>query len=258
MKALHPKIKELQLRVKPITYSGSRAMVQYADDAAAPEDQPIDFKVSITDRQVKGYLAVWGIEDTYGTIFLKGSCTKSINERGPASASKQKIAFLWMHDQCDPMGQFTTLKEDDYGLYFEATLDDVPTGERALRQITSGTLNQFSIGFDYLWDRVEYDEDLDAVIIKECILMEGSVVTFGSNPETYAMRSTEQLASDKEQLMDETNEFIRTLPMSKRLELRQLITRHISLAEALKPSPDKEHTPENSSPMEDLVKNWIK
>ena len=253
----HPKIEELQLRVKPITYSGSRAMNQYADDPSGSEDQPIDFKVKVDARTVKGYLAVWGIEDTYGTIFLKGSCAKSIADRGPDSMSKQKIAFLWMHDQCDPIGQFTVLKEDDYGLYFEAVLDEVPEAERALRQITSGTLNQFSIGFNYIWDRVEYDDVLDAVVIKECVLMEGSVVTFGSNPETYAMRSPDQLLKDKEQLTEETNDFVKSLPHSKRLELRQLITRHISLAEAITPS--HKEAPEPGEPtIAKLITDWCK
>lgn len=226
-KVLHPKIQELKLRSAPVTMSGS-----YVD--ASGELRTIDFKVtsSTTDRTIKGYLAVWGIEDTYGTVFVKGSFAKSIAERGPESNSKQKIAHLWMHDVCDPIGQYTVLREDNYGLYFEATLDDVPSGERALRQIRSGTLNQFSVGFDYVWEKMEYDEERDVVLIMEGILMEGSVVTFGSNPETYAMRSAEQLVSDKEDLIEQTNDFIRELPRNKQLELRQLIARHVTLATA--------------------------
>lgn len=227
MKQTHDKIKELMLRAAPVTMSGS-----YVD--AQGNLRTIDFKIeaSETNRTIKGYLAVWGVEDTYGTVFVKGCFAKSIAERGPDSQSKQKIAHLWMHDCSDPSGKFTVLKEDNYGLYFEAELDDVPTGERELRQIRSGTLNQFSVGFDYVWDKMEYDEEKDVVIIMEAILMEGSVVTFGSNAETYAMRTPEQLVTAKENLREETEDFIKQLPRTKQLEFRQLIAKHISLVTA--------------------------
>ena len=219
---LHPKIKELTKRASALNYRGA-----YID--ASGELQNFDMKLTVEDKTIKGYLAVWGIVDTYGTVFVRGCCAKSINERGPASNSKQKIAFLWQHEVCDPIGRFTKLVEDDYGLYFEAEVDDVENGIRALMQIRSGTLNQFSIGFDYIWDKLEYDEAIDAIIVKECVLFEGSVVTFGSNAETYAVRSPEQLEQLVEQLNDDTYHFIKSLPSNKQLECRQLIKRHASL-----------------------------
>lgn len=217
----------------PVNLSGS-----YVD--ANGELQSLDLKIDVTetDRKVRGYLIVWGVQDTYGTTFVKGCCAKSIRERGPDSDSKQKIAFLWQHECDEPIGRFTKLTEDDYGLYFEAECDDIPEGERALKQIRSGTINQFSVGFEYLWDKVEYDEKTDSVVLLEIVLMEGSPVTFGSNSETYAIRTTEQLLKDKEQLMDDTEYFIRSLQKSKQLEIRQLITRHISLA-TIKPESER-------------------
>lgn|SRR5215216_3573945 len=229
MKILHPKVKALKLRAAPIVNSGG-----YVDTEG---NLVADYKIysSETDRTIKGYLAVWGIRDTHDTIFVKGCFAKSIRERGPESLAKQKIAHLWQHEVDNPTGQFTVLREDDYGLYFEAMLDDVPIGERELRQVRSGTLNQFSVGFNYIWDKIEYDEEQDALIIYEVELMEGSVCTIASNAETYAMRSVDQLEKDKETLVDETEDFIKSLPRSKQLELRQLLTKHISLAKLNKP-----------------------
>jgi uncharacterized protein len=225
MKKQHDKIKQLQLRAAPVTYSGS-----YVDAQGVLHS--MDLKIRADDdnnRIIKGYLQVWGFRDTYGTVFVKGSCARSIRERGPESNSKQKIAHLWMHDPCNPTGRFTVLKEDDYGLYFEAELDEIPIGDRELTQVRSGTLNQFSVGFNYIWDKVEYDEETDSIMLLEVEMMEGSVVTFGSTSETHAIRS-EELVSEKEILMEETDEFVRTLPRSRQLELRQLIKRHITLA----------------------------
>lgn len=211
---IHPKIKELKLRATPVTSSL----------AVNAKGELMD------DNTIKGYLVAWNVVDSYGTIFLKGCCAKSIQERGPESNSKYKITMLWQHDQRDPIGQFTVLKEDDYGLYFEARVDDVPNGLRAVKQIRSGTINQFSIGFDFLWDKMEYNEELDAIVLKEIDLFEGSAVTIGANSQTYAIRSVENLEAEKELLQDETEDFIRSIPRKQQLELRQLITRHISLA----------------------------
>lgn len=223
---IHPKIKALKQRSAPITYS---TLAVRADGTLT------DNKMSVEDRTVKGYLIVWGVVDSYGTMFMKGCCAKSLNDRGPQSNSKYKITFLWQHRQDDPLGQFTVLKEDDYGLYFEAVVDDpedVPTAKRALSQINSGTINQFSAGFDYVWDKMEYDDKTDSILLKEIDLWEGSAVTIGANTETYAIRSAADLEAARDALHDETEDFIRSIPRSKQLELRQLFARHISLATA--------------------------
>lgn len=226
MKTLHPKIKALQLRANPINYSNS-----YVDEKGELRLAEVDLKITASDdgRLIKGYLFVWNVVDTYRTVFIKGCAAKSIREHGPNSTSNRKIAFLWQHKLDDPAGRFTKLEEDDYGLYFEAECDDVPTGERMLRQVRSGTINQFSGGFNYIWDKMEYEEERDAVLIMEIELMEGSGVTIGSIEETHAIRSIEQYNSAKELLLEETEEFIKSIPRSKQLELRQLFTRHNSL-----------------------------
>lgn len=212
---IHEKIKSLRLRAAPVNYSSLS----------------VDAKGEIgDDRILKGYLCVWGVRDTYGTIFLRGCFAKSIQERGPDSQSKQKIIMLWQHETRNPIGQFRVLKEDDYGLYFEAAIDEIPEGERALRQVRSGTINQFSIGFDYIWDMMEYQEATDSILLKEVILFEGSPVSRGSNSETYALRTADQLLQDKIDLDEETEDFIKTLPRAKQLEVRNILTRQISLA----------------------------
>ena len=215
MNNLHPKIAELKRRALPVTNSSLS----------------VDYKGELVDdRRVKGYLIVWGVVDSYGTVFRKGCCAKSIRDRGPKSNAKYKITMLWQHRQDEPLAVFDVLEEDDYGLYFEATLDEVPTADRALKQIRSGTLNQFSVGFDYIWEKMEFNDELNAIILNEIDLFEGSVVTIGANAETYALRSREQLEAELAILQDDTEDFIKSIPRKQQLELRQIIARHISLA----------------------------
>jgi hypothetical protein len=220
MKTLHPKIKQLKQRATPMMSSS------YVN----AEGELVDFKIAVPeDRTVEGYLAVWGRKDDYGTVPIRGCFAKSIQERGPKSASKYKIVMLWQHKIDEPIGQFVELEEDDYGLRFKAVLDDVPTADRALKQIRSGTINQFSYGFDYVWDKMTYSEEMDAILMYECALYEGSACTLGAETETFAIRAKQNFEQCAEELQEEIDDFIRTIPRRQQLELRQLLTKHISL-----------------------------
>ena len=98
-------------------------------------------------RTISGYAAIFNNIDKFGDMLLKGCFSKSIQERGPESSANDKIIMLWMHDMHEPIGRITLLQEDEKGLYFEASIDDVERGNQALKQLESGTLNQFSIGY---------------------------------------------------------------------------------------------------------------
>lgn len=241
-KLLHPKIKELQLKSTPIALSGS-----YVD--AKGQLQEIDFKIDVSeqDRTVKGYLSVWGVKDRHGEIMVKGCFAKSIAERGPDSVSKQKIAFLWMHDLRNPIGRFTKLKEDNYGLYFEAELDKCEIGDRALEQMRSGTLNQFSTGVVDMFDRMQYDSKQDAILVYETILMEGSPVVLGSNEETFVLKTAQELIDHKVLLDERTEDFIHSISRDRQLELRQLISEHITFTKS-QPLERKQKTLDLSFP----------
>ena len=135
-------------------------------------------------RTISGYAAVFGNIDKAGDMLVKGCFAKSISDRGPESQANDKIIMLWMHDMDEPIGRITRLEEDDKGLYFEAAIDDVPRGNQTIEQLKSGTLNQFSIGYRYVWDKCEYDSAIDAFVVKEVVLYEISVVSIGCNGET--------------------------------------------------------------------------
>ena len=198
-------------------------------------NKSITFKestVSDDGKKVSGYLSTFGVKDSDGDIIIKGAYAKSLNERGPNSTANGKIAFLWQHDMTDPIGRFTALQEDNQGLYFEAELDEgIPSADRALKQLQSGTLNQFSIGFQYVWDKMEYVEDLDAFVIKEVNLFEGSVVTLGANGYTYfdGMKS-DLLESETEKTIKETEAFIKSLPKEFQYKARTVISKNIALS----------------------------
>jgi len=146
-------------------------------------------KFELTDRTVKGYAIVWGSKNDYNEIVVKGATINSLNARGVNGTGKNKIILLNQHNQAEPLGVITKLEEDEYGLYFEAELTEgISYVDDALINIRAKVLNQLSYGFNYIWDKVDYDSSLDAYILREIKLYEISVVTFSSD-ENAQLRS---------------------------------------------------------------------
>jgi len=151
-------------------------------------------KLEITsDRKVKGYAIVWGSKNDYNEIVLKGATVNSLNARGVGSTSGNPILVLNQHRQTEPLCKPTLLMEDDYGLYFEGDIiEGVGYADDVVNQVNQGVLRQLSYGFNYIWDKTEYDATNDAYILKEIKLGEISLVTFSSD-ENAQLRSFNQL-----------------------------------------------------------------
>lgn len=236
---LHKKIQQLKRTAAPINYR-NLSVNQYGTLVT-------DFETNLDKRIVKGYLLIWGSVNSYREMFIKGCCAKSINERGPGTNASYEIKFLNQHDQKDPLSLFAVLKEDETGLYFETKpLDDVASADRVIKQLRSGTLNNFSIGWNYVWDKTEYDDKQDLIILKEINLYEGSVVSIPAEMNTYCVRSME----DVEDMNEDIEEFINTLPRKDRLQARQLFARQQSLID-LEPLKTRSETLEIDKPVMD-------
>jgi uncharacterized protein len=217
MNKLQSKIQELKRRAAPISYSA----------VSVNEFGELQERVSLLDeRIVEGYAIIWGSKNLHGEVFVKGCCAKSIRERGPGSNSNYQIKFLNQHNQDDPLSLFEELKEDDIGLYFRTKpLDTIESADRLLIQLRSGTINNFSHGWDYIWDKIEWSDELEAILIKEIDLFEISAVTIPSGLETFAIRSKDDIVT----LHDDIEDFINILPRKNQLQARKLFALQKSL-----------------------------
>lgn len=182
-------------------------------------------------RTISGYAAVFNNKDKAGDILLKGCFAKSINDRGPESTANDKIIMLWQHDMHEPIGRVSVLMEDEKGLYFEAVIDDVERGNQAIKQLESGTLNQFSIGYSYVWEKCEYDQERDAFIVKEVVLYEISVVSIGCNGATEYLGLKTEGEDPYEELKNEIESAIKGLPIKKKEEIQTIIAKALSLGQ---------------------------
>lgn len=200
----------------------------------------ISLKADKETRKVSGFLAAFNNVDSMGDMLIKGCFAKSISERGPASTTHGKIAYLWMHQMDEPIGHFTKLEETEEGLYFEAYVDKVEKGDEVLEQYASGTLNQHSIGYRYVWDKCKFEtrkgpdgEDMQVFVCYELKLFEGSVVTLGANENTpFTGFKSDQIEDERKKLIRETETFVKDLDPEQQYKIRQLISKHIALHEA--------------------------
>ena len=137
---------------------------------------------------VTGYLSRFGNVDAHNDIMARGCYSKSLMENGPQSA-KPRIHYLWNHTD-KVVGKFTELKEDDYGLYFEAQIiTSLKAGEDALIYYAEGIVNEHSVGFKA--EKYAFNSDDDdkpswerTKTFTEVKLYEGSAVLWGANEDT--------------------------------------------------------------------------
>ena len=183
-------------------------------------------------RVISGYAAIFGNIDKVGDMLIKGCFAKSIQERGPGSSANDKIILLWMHNMDEPIGLPAVLIEDDKGLYFEAYVDDVPRGNQAITQLESGTLNQFSIGYQYVWEKCEWDDERNCLIVKEVKLYEISVVSIGANGETeyLGLKSIEDAEIEYKKLSEEISSLCSGMSVQKQQKVQKIISKAMSLA----------------------------
>ena len=198
-----------------------------------------DITINSESRRISGYAAIFGNKDKAGDILIKGCFSKSIQERGPQSNANDKIIHLWMHNMNEPVGKIVTLIEDDKGLYFEADIDKIDLGDREITQLESGTINQFSIGYSYVWDKVDYDSDKDAFIVKEVVLYEISAVSIGCNGETYytGLKTAEEVEDKVIELHSEIENSLQGLSIKKKTEILGLFSKFKALM-LIKPEED--------------------
>lgn len=97
-----------------------------------------------------GYASTWDkVPDAYGDIVRKGAFEKSLKK---IYEEGRTIPFLWSHrmDDIDAYLGSCDAKEDDRGLYFEATLDDTPQAQRVRELFKDGRLSKFSFAYDII------------------------------------------------------------------------------------------------------------
>ena len=152
------------------------------------------------ERKFSGYANTFDHQDRAGDITQRGAFIKSIANH---QAAGTKVKMLAHHDTTRPIGVWTSMREDDKGLYVEGRLTKgVRDADEAYALLKDGALDAMSIGYRVVHE--EYDRKSGANLLHEIDLHEISLVAIPANQESVvtAVKSDHDIRSLEKVLRD--------------------------------------------------------
>jgi HK97 family phage prohead protease len=147
----------------------------YTDTLAAP--MQIKSFCPEDGGKISGYASVFSITDSQGDVIEKGAFKESLKT---FITQDHLPKMLWQHQAETPIGKWTCIREDDYGLYVEGQLLlSLPKGREAYDMIKNKMVDGLSIGCRVV-ESIK-GEKAGERLIKRVELVEISLVTFAAN-----------------------------------------------------------------------------
>jgi HK97 family phage prohead protease len=129
---------------------------------------------------LSGYASTFGgAADWYGQVIAPGAFSKTIAKH---LAEGTAPVMLWSHDLSEPIGKWTTFREDEKGLFVTGEINrETRRGREALALIKQGAVTGLSIGFR-IPKGGRHRADDGIVTLTEIDLLEVSAVSIPANP----------------------------------------------------------------------------
>lgn len=152
-----------------------------------------ELQIKSVDEQGRfaGYASIFGVVDNQNDRMERGAFIETLRDK------KNGIKLLWQHNFEEPIGVFTTLREDARGLYVEGRLLlDVQRAKEAHALLKEGAICGLSIG--YVPVRHFIEPDTGVRVLQEVALYEVSLVTFPANAEAqvHAVKEDETMHAE--------------------------------------------------------------
>lgn len=164
------------------------------------------------DGSFSGYGSMFGNVDSYNEVVAPGAFKASLKDW----ASKDALpSMLWQHDSTQPIGVYTSMKEDASGLMVEGRLlkDDVQKAAEAYALLKAKAISGLSIGFVTKSDQV--DKKTGTRTLLDVDLWEVSLVTFPANTQARVDAVKEALIHGDLPSLPEFERFLREAGFSK-------------------------------------------
>jgi uncharacterized protein len=159
-------------------------------------DRPFEVKDMDGKGRFTGYGSVFDELDSYRERVKRGAFKNTLAK---FKSLKRKVPMLWQHSSREPMGVYDELKEDNYGLYVEGSINmKTQVGIEGYALMEQGALSGLSIGYD----TVMFKDDQNALVrdLIELDLWEISPVTFpaGDSARIQTVKSWDELTTLRE------------------------------------------------------------
>lgn len=178
-------------------------------------DFPLQVRGLGDGGEFSGYASVFDVIDGHGTALTRGAFTKTLNDW---KQKKRLPAMLWQHKTDEPIGVYTSMREDEAGLKVEGRLlvDSDPLAKRAYAHLKAGSINGLSIGFRTDRNSTSYDEATGATLLHNVDLVEVSLVTFPSNQSATITSVRNQLLAGEMPAPKYVEEILRDAGFSRK------------------------------------------
>jgi len=170
-----------------------------------------------------GYGNVYDVVDQGDDIVASGAFGESLKEW---AAKGRMPAMLWQHNSRQPIGAYTSMKEDSTGLLVEGKLAmKTQLGAEAYELMKMDAISGLSIGFQTRED--SYDQKLGIRTIKRGDLYECSLVTFPMNDASRvaAVKTIEEIGD-----LSGAESYLREVGGVSRSQAKALVSRIHALA----------------------------
>ena len=171
----------------------------------------LEIKAVQEDGFFSGYGAVFGNVDWYNDVILPGAFAKSLEKW----AEKNKMPpVLWNHNDGEPIGVYTSIYEDEKGLFVEGRLliDDVPRAKSTHALLKAGAIDGLSIGYKTKKANQQTNGIRELI---ELDLGEISIVTMPANEESLITSVKSKLEDGELPTLPEFEKFLRESGFSK-------------------------------------------
>ena len=185
---------------------------------------PLETKAS-PKGEIAGYGSTFGNVDHGGDIVLPGAFAKSIQEY---KDSNTMPPMLWMHKMDQVPGKWTSIEEDQNGLYVKGVFADTALGQDTRTLTSMKAVGGLSIG--YITKDYKYDSQGNR-LLKEVDLVEQSIVSLAMNPKAQITHAKSRLSERGEYVpdVDEISALKRELEQILRLKgwLRSIMRKRL-------------------------------
>lgn len=164
------------------------------------------------DGTFSGYGSVFGNVDSYNEIVVAGAFKNSLAE---IKESGDPLPMLWNHNPDEPIGGYTSLEEDEYGLKVTGFLmiDEVARAREVYSLMKRRVIKGLSIGY-YVIDDTK-DKSSGIRYLNELDLREVSPVTFPANVAAKIEDVKSMLQTGNMPTAKEFEDFLREAGFSK-------------------------------------------